>query len=458
MSKKSGKRMSARNKSVIALAITLVLTLFVGYVALVGIPMDSEGIYSFGPWLPTTNTDEDHWPSLLKLGLDLNGGVFVEYTATNDKPTEVSFDDLLEGTISVIQTRLTENGITEATVQKLGANGIRVEIPTGKNGNSAAAQSTVLDTIGKTALMKFIGPTGDVLFTGEHVQLAQARQNLEAKSADDGWYIAFKLDAEGAKIFGDVTTDIMDGKYGTSKNIKITLDDVTLIDATVQSAITGGEGQITGSYTRETAKATAAQIQSGALPLVLTQDKVDVVDAQLGPKALSSAVLAAVIGIVLVMLIMICRYRLNGLMASWALAIYIIVLFMLIAALPEIQLTLPGLAGIVLGIGMAVDANVIIFERFNEEIRAGRSVKQAVRAGFRNAMSAILDANVTTVIAAVVLLVFGTASVQGFGKTLLLGVLTSFVTAVFVTRFLMNRLVGLGITNTKLFCSKKEVG
>ena len=174
----------------------------------------------------------------------------------------------------------------------------------------------------------------------------------------------------------------------------------------------------------------------------------------LGQDAVSSSVRAAIIGILLIMLLMILRYRLNGLTASWALTIYIILLFMLIAVF-RIQLTLPGLAGVVLGIGMAVDANVIIFERFNEEVRKGRSVKASVRAGFKNAMSAILDANVTTLIAAVVLMIFGTGSIQGFAKTLLLGVVVSMFTAILVTRFLMNRFVGAGVTKLSLYTKVK---
>ena len=215
-----------------------------------------------------------------------------------------------------------------------------------------------------------------------------------------------------------------------------------------------GNGVITGMGSQERATTIAAKIQSGALPLELTQQKVDKVSATLGQDAVSTSVRAAMIGILLIMLLMILRYRLNGLIASWALTIYTILLFMLIA-LFGIQLTLPGLAGVVLGIGMAVDANVIIFERFNEEIRKGRSAKAAVRAGFKNAISAILDANVTTLIAAIVLLFYGTGSIQGFAKTLLLGVVVSMFTAVIVTRFLMNRFVNAGATNTSLYTKVK---
>ena len=263
--------------------------------------------------------------------------------------------------------------------------------------------------------------------------------------------VAFTLTDEGAKIFAEVTA------ASIGQRIAIYLDDVELIAPTVQSAITGGSGVINNMESAEYAKTIAAKIQSGALPLELTQQKVDTVSATLGDDALSTSVLAAIIGILLVMVVMIIRYRLNGVVASWALCIYIITLFFLLAVIPGIQLTLPGLAGIVLGIGMAVDANVIIFERFNEEIRRGRPAKAAVRMGFKNAMSAILDANVTTLIAAVVLMFFGTGSIQGFAKTLLLGVLVSMFTAVVVTRFLMKNIVNLGATNTKLFAAVKAV-
>ena len=443
--------MKKRSKSIIALVIVLVLTLFFGIVGVVGLPLDSEGLRTFGPWLPTSNAN--NWPDLLQLGLDLKGGVYVEYTAAIPEGTDASsvdYDTLLDGTIAVIQNRLTEAGYAESTVQKIGSNGIRVEIPTsGTTEDEVSARNTVLSLIGETAHMEFRDPDGNVLFDGSHVKSAVACYNSSAASSSERYYISFELDAEGTQIFADATSN------NIGKNITIYLDETCLVNATVQSAITEGRGQITGNYTAEEVQKIAAQIQSGALPMDLTQDKVDTVSATLGPNALSTSVTAAVIGILLVMAIMIFRYRMNGVVASWALVIYIIVLFMLIAAIPGIQLTLPGLAGIVLGIGMAVDANVIIFERFNEEIRAGRAVKQAVRAGFKNAMSAILDANVTTVIASVVLLIYGTSSVQGFGKTLLLGVITSFFTAVFVTRFLMNRFVGAGMTDAKWFCSRK---
>ncbi len=438
-------RVNGRTKSIIALIIVLVLTVFFGVVGVTGLPLDSRGLNTFGPWLPTTNADA--WPQLLQLGLDLRGGVYVEYSAKAPEGSEADFDNLLNGTMAVIQNRLTDAGYAESTVQKIGTDGIRVEIPTATDGarDEVAARNAVLDLIGETAKMEFRKADGTVIMDGSMVKTAVG--GYDSNEAD--YVIYFTLTDEGAKIFADATAGMI------GQTLAIYLDDTELIAPTVRTAITGGSGVINGMGSLERAQTVAAQIQSGALPMELTQQKVDTVSATLGPNALSSSVLAAVIGILIVMAIMIIRYRLNGVVASWALCIYVIVLFMLIAAIPGIQLTLPGLAGIVLGIGMAVDANVIIFERFNEEVRAGRALKQAVRAGFKNAMSAVLDANVTTLIAAVVLLIYGTGSIQGFAKTLLLSVLTSLFTAVIVTRFLMKRFVGLGIQNPKLFCAVK---
>ena len=437
MKSNNRKRGNGKTRSIIALSIVLVLTIVIGVIAVTGMPLDSRGLYKLKSWLPTTNAE--NWPTTLSLGLDLRGGVYVEYSAARPENSEANFDSLMEGTIGVIQQRLTDKGYAESTVQRIGTDGIRVEIP------DVTDPAAVLDLIGSPAQLEFRTPSGETFMTGDMVETATV-------AYQDGEYVvAFKLNDEGSKIFAEKTAEYL------NQSIAIYLDGVQLINPRVQSVITGGSGIINGMDGEENAKTIAAKIQSGALPLVLTQQKVDTVSATLGDNALSTSVLAAMIGILLVMLVMIVRYRLNGVIASWALVIYIITLFFLIAVIPGIQLTLPGLAGIVLGIGMAVDANVIIFERFNEEIRRGRPAKASVRMGFKNAMSAILDANVTTLIAAVVLMFFGTGSIQGFAKTLLLGVLVSMFTAVVVTRFLMKNIVNLGATNTKLFAAVKAV-
>ena len=433
MKSNNRKRSNGKTQSIVALSIVLVLTLVIGTIAVIGLPLDARGLYRLKSWLPTT--DAENWPTALSLGLDLRGGVYVEYSAEKSAESDANFDSLMEGTIGVIQQRLSDKGYAESTVQRIGGEGIRVEIP------DVTDPDAVLDLIGSPAQLEFRGPDGVTFMTGDMVQTATA-------AYQEGEYVvAFELNDEGAKLFAEKTAQYL------NQTIAIYLDGVQLIAPTVQSVITGGSGVINGMGSEETAKTVAAQIQSGALPLVLTQQKVDTVSATLGDDALSTSVLAAIIGILIVMAIMIVRYRLNGVLASWALIIYIITLFFLIAVVPGIQLTLPGIAGIVLGIGMAVDANVVIFERFNEEMRAGKSLKASVRVGFKNAMSAVLDANVTTLIAAIVLLGYGTGSIQGFAKTLLLSVITSMFTAVIVTRFLMKNVANLGKLDAKLFTS-----
>ena len=419
---KSGK--NGKKNAIIVLSVLLVITIILGIIGVTGLALPPRGLYKVLSWLPTTNAE--NWPQSLPLGLDLRGGLYVEYSTKAPEGSEADFESLRNGTIGIITQRLSDKGFTECNVQPIGLNGLRVEIPTKEDVDS----DSVLDLIGAAAKLEFLDPDGNVFMTGDMVKTA-------SYFYDEGDHqIAFTLTDEGSKIFGDMTAKSI------GKTIAIMLDGEQLIAPTVQTAINEGRGVINGLGSADRASTIAAKIQSGALPLELTQQKVDKVSATLGKDALSTSILAAIIGIALVMVLMIIRYRLNGLMASWALALYIIVLFLLIA-LFKIQLTLPGLAGVVLGIGMAVDANVIIFERFNEEIRAGKSLKASVRGGFKNAMSAILDSNITTLIAAIVLLIFGTGSIQGFAKTLLLGVLVSMFTAIVITRVLVNNITKL---------------
>ena len=439
---KSGKkRVNSKRNAVIALCVVLALTILFGVLGFTGLKFPPRGLYKLLSWLPTS--DSDNWPESLRLGLDLQGGMYVEYTASEPDGFEGDFSDMLDRTIDVIQMRLTDGGHAEATVQRVdGANpGIRVEVPS--KDTETDSKENILALIGGTGKLEFKTPEGETFMTGDMVQSARYYY------ADGDHQIAFELTSKGADLFAEETS------RSIGKQIAIYLDDELLINPTVQNAITTGSGVINGLGSRERANRIATQIQSGALPLELTQQKVDNVSATLGKDALSTSVTAAFIGILLIMLLMILRYRLNGVVASWALTIYVIVLFFMIALL-GVELTLPGLAGVVLGIGMAVDANVIIFERFNEEARKGKSAKQAARAGFKNALSAILDANVTTLIAAIVLLIKGTGSIQGFAKTLMLGVIVSMISAVLVTRFLMNRFIAAGCSDMKFFVKLKS--
>ena len=371
------------------------------------------------------------WGDAISLGLDLRGGVYTVYQAENNGDPD--FDTKMESTVSILTSRLTRQGFTEATVTRQGSDRIRVEIPNVSDPNQ------ILTIIGTPAQLYFVDESGNNLMEGAMVKNAQAAQDQDGKPC-----IAFELTDEGAKIFAEATA------ANLGKTISITLDGETISRATVNTVIAGGKGEINGNFTADEAKNLATLILSGALPLNLTQLEVSAISATLGVEALDRAIQAGIIGVALVMLFMLFRYRLCGLVADIALTIYIMIVVLLLA-LTGAQLTLPGVAGIILGIGMAVDANVVIFERIREEVKNGRPIGSAVRKGFSNALSAIIDSNVTTIIAAVVLYAFGTGSVRGFALTLGIGVATSLVTAVFVTHKLLDIFADLGIKNQKLY-------
>lgn len=371
------------------------------------------------------------WGDAISLGLDLRGGVYTVYQAENNGDPD--FDTKMESTVSILTSRLTRQGFTEATVTRQGSDRIRVEIPNVSDPNQ------ILTIIGTPAQLYFVDESGNNLMEGGMVKNAQAAQDQDGKPC-----IAFELTDEGAKIFAEATA------ANLGKTISITLDGETISRATVNTVIAGGKGEITGNFTADETKNLATLILSGALPLNLTQLEVSAISATLGVEALDRAIQAGIIGVALVMLFMLFRYRLCGLVADIALTIYIMIVVLLLA-LTGAQLTLPGVAGIILGIGMAVDANVVIFERIREEVKNGRPIGSAVRKGFSNALSAIIDSNVTTIIAAVVLYAFGTGSVRGFALTLGIGVATSLVTAVFVTHKLLDIFADLGIKNQKLY-------
>ena len=419
MANKHAKAKNPRIRAVISLVAIVVVVAVCAYL----------GLFGFGKG--TMINYLKPWGDAISLGLDLRGGVYTVYQAENNGDPD--FDTKMESTVSILTSRLTRQGFTEATVTRQGSDRIRVEIPNVSDPNQ------ILTIIGTPAQLYFVDESGNNLMEGSMVKNAQAAQDQDGKPC-----IAFELTDEGAKIFAEATA------ANLGKTISITLDGETISRATVNTVIAGGKGEITGNFTADEAKNLATLILSGALPLNLTQLEVSAISATLGVEALDRAIQAGIIGVALVMLFMLFRYRLCGLVADIALTIYIMIVVLLLA-LTGAQLTLPGVAGIILGIGMAVDANVVIFERIREEVKNGRPIGSAVRKGFSNALSAIIDSNVTTIIAAVVLYAFGTGSVRGFALTLGIGVATSLVTAVFVTHKLLDIFADLGIKNQKLY-------
>ena len=419
MAKKNAKPKNPRVGAAVSLAAILVVIVVAAYLALFGFGKGTMINYL------------KPWGEAISLGLDLRGGVYTVYEAENDGSVE--FDEKMNSTVSILMSRLTRQGFTEATVTRQGDDRVRVEIPNVSDPNE------ILRIIGTPAQLEFVDESGNVIIEGAMVKNAAASQDENGMPC-----IAFELNDEGAKLFAEGTADNL------GKVISITLDGETISAPTVNSVIAGGQGQITGDFTAEEAQNLATLILSGALPLNLSQLEVSAISATLGVEALDKAVLAGAIGVALVMLFMLFRYRLCGLVADIALTIYVLIVVLLLA-LTGAQLTLPGVAGIILGIGMAVDANVVIFERIREELKIGRPLASSISKGFSHALSAIIDANVTTIIAAVVLYAFGTGTIRGFALTLGIGVVTSMFTAIFVTHKLLDIFANLGFKNQKLY-------
>ena len=345
---------------------------------------------------------------------------------------EIQEDDItnddLEKTKQQLELRVNKIGVAETSVTTEGEKRIRVEIP-GKYDSS-----DIVNTLGKTGELTFKSPSGEVLLTGTDVEKAVVGSEPQSGKP----LVSLELNADGQPKFADAT------KTYLGQKISIYMDDEELSSPTVQAVISDGKAQITGDYSIEEAKKLAGLINAGALPVTLKAASVQTVGSQLGATALPNAIKAGVLGILLVFIFMMFIYRIPGFIASIALTLYITLVLFIFGEV-GITLTLPGIAAFLLTIGMAVDANVLIFERIKEELAKGVSVATSVKRGFENALSSIVDSNVTTIIAALVLYFFGSGSVKGFAITFIIGILVSLFTALIVTKFLMNNAVKMGM-------------
>ena len=409
-------------KSKAAVILAVILAAFVGLAYYASIILSSTGI------------GED---MSIPLGLDLSGGVSITYQVVDENPSAEDMSD----TIYKLQKRV-DSYSTEASVYQVGDDRITVEIPGVQDANQ------ILEDLGNPGSLEFQMPDGTVFMTGDMVADAQAATQTDTYGNKE-YVVALKLTDEGAKIFGEVTSE------NIGKNLPIVYDGETISYPRVQTAITGGEAQITGMADFEEAETLATQIRIGSLSLQLSELESSVVGAQLGSQAISTSLKAGAIGLAIVMVFMIIMYAVPGIAASLALAIYT-TLVIATLYLFEITLTLPGIAGIILGIGMAVDANVIVFARVREEIATGKSVQTSMKIGFQKAMLAILDGNITTLIASVVLMALGSGTVKGFAYTLMIGIILSLFTAMVVTRYILYSLYALGLKSEKLYGRAKE--
>lgn len=404
-----------KNRGILSLVLTVVLIALMGFTVLVGFGKTGTGAMKN-----------------IKLGLDLAGGVSITYQVKDKNPTEEEMSD----TIYKLQKRV-EQYSTEASVYQEGSDRINIEIPGVTDANK------ILDDLGKPGALEFKTEDGKTVITGSDVETASAKAG-EDNMGNREYSVELNLNESGKEKFAKATEE------NVGKTISIIYDSETISSPRVNEAITGGQAYITGNFTFEEADNLASTIRIGGLKLELEELRSNVVGAQLGEQAISTSLKAGAIGLVLIIIFMIFVYYLPGLAAGLALLIYTELVMIILNGF-NITLTLPGIAGIILGIGMAVDANVIIFARVREEMTRGKSVKNSLKTGFQKAMSAIVDGNVTTLIAAAVLWFRGSGSVKGFAQTLAIGIIVSMFTALVVTRLIVFAFYAVGLRKESLY-------
>lgn len=421
--------------SVCSLILTLLCITLVVLVALFGIRGTAlSGVF-----------EED----TISKGLDLVGGSSITFKAIPEEGADVNMDEAVEKAINIMRKRLDGMNQNEATVSKVGSDSIRIEIPGVTNPEDA------VKTLGSTAKLVFQDSDGNVVVEGKDVKSAQAIYGqLNQNSVGSEWYVSLEFNEAARASFADATERMAAKKADGTNYIAIKLDEDTISRPSVEQRIDDTNCVISGSFDEAGAKELATLISSGQLPVAFEEKELRSVGASLGSDALRSSLMAGLIGVILVMVYMILLYRLPGFVSCLALVAYTAIFGVVLAA-TKITLSLPGIAGIILTIGMAVDSNVVIYERIKEELRTGKTLRASVQSGFNRAFTAILDANVTTLIASVVLWNFGTGSVQGFAKTLFIGVVISLFTALVVTRVLLNTFVAFKVS-PKLFGSAKK--
>ncbi|MCM1253200.1 MAG: protein translocase subunit SecD [Clostridium sp.] len=449
-----------KSRAIISLIIYVLALVGLGYVAVFGVGADKSGS-----------------ASSINLGLDLAGGVSITYQVVGDE--EPDKEDMSD-TIYKLQQRV-QNYSTEAQVYQEGSNRINIEIPGVTDANA------ILEELGQPGTLYFISQTdsagnenytagygidadgnlipvrqlnktidelmadGSVILTGTDVAGAQARSQQDSLMNNTEYVVQLTLTDAGTEAFAKAT----EKAYNAGETIAIYYDGEIVSAPNVQAVITDGNAIITGQSSIEEAQQLASTIRIGGLKLELEELRSNVVGAQLGSDAIRTSLMAAAVGFALVVIFMIVVYYVPGVAASFALCLYTALMIILLDAF-EITLTLPGIAGIILSIGMAVDANVIIFARIREELATGKTVQSAVKIGFAKAFSAIFDGNITTLIAALVLMARGTGSIKGFAQTLMLGIILSMFTALVVTKFLLNALFAVGVQSPKAYGVAKE--
>ena len=415
-------------KSTIGFMLIVAIIVFFSYTAINGVEIGKAKI-------PSAKDSID-------LGLDLAGGVYVLLEAQTDA-TGQELQKIMDQSKEIINERVNGLGVSEPNIVIEGNKRIRVELAGVKDAQEA------IDIIGKTAQLKFIDPQNNEVITGKNIKRSEA----EYQSTEEGDIpvVALEFDKEGTEKFGQATKELVNKTNPEEKIIYIVLDDQVISNPVVQSVIDDGKAVITGNFSMEEASRLATLIRAGSLPVEMKEVQTSVIGPTLGLEALDRSVYAGMIALIIIYLFMLLYYKVPGLVADVALTIYVLIVLLGMKLL-GVKLTLSGIAGLILSIGMAVDANVLIFERMKEELKNGKTIRSSIDAGFKRALTSVMDSNITTLIAGIVLYYFGTGSIKGFGVTLILGIIASMFTAVFITKHLLKLMVNItGSKNPKLY-------
>ena len=420
-----------RNKSIVRIGVIILALVLATVIFFNGLPISKViGVYDIKPV-----------KDMISYGLDLTGGVYVVLQA--DESGGQIEDDTLDKAIAIIRTRIDSLGLNEPSITKQGSNRIRISIP------DIEDESAAIEIIGKTAQLEFVAPDGTIILTGEHVKNAEYASYYNSTYGTYSPSVKLTLTDEGKEIFSEATA-----KY-INQTISIKLDGEVLKTPTVSAQITDGISYITGLDSQEEATQLAILIKAGALPVSFSVVQTQTIGPTLGQDSLEKGLIGGVVGFCLILLFMLIFYKLPGLAADIALVIYV-VMMMFVLALFKVTLTLPGIAGIVFSIGMAVDANIIIYQRIREEIQNGKTVMYALNSGYSRALTSVLDANITTLIAGYALFLFGSGTIRGFALTLMIGVLLSMFTSIFVTKRILKNVIAIKGEASPSFFGVKE--
>lgn len=427
----------SKAKSIVALIVSLILTAIVGVACFASFPV------------PFTHKTKQYNSimSLIGKGIDLSGGYYVVLTpkdSSSDDANKSEYISTLESAQNILRSRLDSKGYTEATISVQDGNKIRVEIPEVDNAEE------VLQVIGSTGEISFRDNSGNILVKAEHIKSAYVSRDPDNASK---YVVVLNFTSAGTEAFSKATKEVYENG---DKKLYIYLGDEVVSSPSVSGQLTEPSATITGYSTYDEADAVASVIESGRLPIDFEVSESRSISARLGENAINKSLLAGVIGMAVIFIIMIVVYGGMGVAADIALFIYTLLYIIFMAIVPGVQLTLPGIAGILLSIGMAVDANIVIYERIKEEYASGKTVLASVDSGFKRAVITVIDSNVTTILSAAVLYFLCPGAIKGFAITLFIGIVLSMITSIFVTRWYLKIMLSLSEKKEKFFRLKRE--